>query len=190
MEEVAEERRGGRSRGPSGPTCFDFEEVQPAKLSLRDDRDRLFVPRRISLYIPILPSFSLASTSSTSLCLPLQSTISLTRPGNHCPPLIHKYPLLGSLRIDRGIILLDIIPCPYPLPLRVTADHCSEPSLPSAFSSPSSTPPCSFLLFSFTLFFFLHFRLSFCWLISFFEFLLSFSLEYSLLFYRLLPCLP
>lgn len=56
-----EERRSERSRGPSGPTCFDFEEVQPAKLSLRDDRDRLFVPRRISLYIPILPSFSLAS---------------------------------------------------------------------------------------------------------------------------------
>lgn len=146
VEEVREERRRGRSRGPSGPTCFDFEEVQPAKLSLRDDRDRLFVPRRISLYIPILPSFSLASTS---LCLPLQSAISLTRPGNHCPPLIHKYPLLGSLRIDRGIILPDIIPCPYPLPLRVTADHCSKPLLSPLSFFFSFLYPTVFLPYSF-----------------------------------------
>lgn len=101
-------RREGGSVGPVGPTCF--EEVQAAKLSLRD-------AERVSLAFS-----SLSYLSSLQSFFPFHSHTSLRpHPASlvaQCPPLIHKYekgrvyPLLGTLRTGTGVILSDIISIP------------------------------------------------------------------------------
>lgn len=55
---MEKEVRSARHKSPIGPTCFGFEEVQPAKLSLRDVESSS-TPLPIFYYLSILPSLFL-----------------------------------------------------------------------------------------------------------------------------------
>lgn len=131
MEKRRRASERGRRRGPVGPTCF--EEVQPAKLSLRDAGERLsrfLLSRSLTLSLaPSLPlSIFFSSLSPLSFspfpCASLKPYLASFSPFPpalrcvRCPPLIHKYrrgriyPLLGTLRAGTGIILGDIISIP------------------------------------------------------------------------------
>lgn len=64
---MEKEVRSARHKSPIGPTCFGFEEVQPAKLSLRDVESSSFFSLSSSFSPP--PSL-LLSSSLPSLFLP------------------------------------------------------------------------------------------------------------------------
>lgn len=122
------ERSARHKRARIGPTCFGFEEVQPAKSSLRDVESSSFLFLFLFLSLSFYPSFSFSTIRFIFLFVRrFYSFLPPVRNGSSTlnSPREKRYPLHASLRIDAGIILTDVISrSPYPLPLLETlADH-------------------------------------------------------------------
>lgn len=126
------ERSARHKRARIGPTCFGFEEVQPAKSSLRDVESSSFLFLFLFLSLSFYPSFSFSTIRFIFLFVRrFYSFLPPVRNGSSTlnSPREKRYPLHASLRIDAGIILTDVISRnPYPLPLFETL---AAPFLPA-----------------------------------------------------------